>query len=122
MAVRWDNVNVDEGLMRCYISAPDGVSKAPGVIVIQHAAGVDEFVRGRCDRIAEAGFVAIAPDLYHREEPDSRDDPMTRMSRLRDPLIARDVDAAVEHAKRLPEVDGDRIGSLVTAWVAASRT
>jgi carboxymethylenebutenolidase len=35
---------------------------------------------------------------------------MTRMSRLRDASIVRDVDAAIEHLKRLPEVRPDRTG------------
>ena len=58
------------GTMRCYVSCAR--PPAPGVIVAQHAGGVDDFICGMCDRFAEAGFVAVAPDLYHREEPDSR--------------------------------------------------
>jgi carboxymethylenebutenolidase len=108
MKTRWDTVETADGAMRCYVGGPDG--PAPAVIVIQHAGGVDDFVRGMCDRLGGAGFVFVAPDLYHREEPDSKDDPMTRMSRLRDDTIVRDVNAAVDHALALPEVDGGRIG------------
>jgi carboxymethylenebutenolidase len=110
MPSRWDTIAVPEGSMRCYITAPEGASNAPGVIVIQHAGGVDGFVRGMSDRLAADGFVAIAPDLYHREEPNTSDDPMTRMSRLRDSTIVSDVNSAVDHARSLPEVDGERLG------------
>jgi carboxymethylenebutenolidase len=110
MATRWDTITTPDGPMPCYISAPSGTGPWPGVIVIQHAGGVDAFVQRMADRIAEAGFVAVSPDLYHREEPDSKDDPMTRMSRLRDATIEVDVNAAVDHARSLPEVDGDRLG------------
>jgi len=103
--------------MRCYVSAPQ--SPAPAVIVAQHAGGVDQFVQGMCDRFAQAGFVAVAPDLYHREQPGSADDPMTRMGRLRDQTIIADMNAAVEHAKTLPEVAGEAMG--VTGYCMGGR-
>jgi len=106
MAGRWDTV----GSMRCYVTTPEGPGPSPAVVVIQHAGGVDEFVRTMTDRIAEAGFAGIAPDLYHRDDPDSGDDPLTRMSRLRDPNIIEDVNAAIEHVKTLPEARADAIG------------
>jgi carboxymethylenebutenolidase len=109
MAGRWDVIETDEGPMRTYVSLPAS-TPAPGVIVAQHAGGVDEFVCGMSDRFAGAGFVAITPDLYHREEPDSKDDPMTRMSRLRDKNIIADVEAAVRHAHALPESRGQNLG------------
>jgi carboxymethylenebutenolidase len=80
------------------------------VIVIQHAGGVDEFVRTMTARVGQAGFVGVAPDLYHRDDPNSGDDPLTRMSRLRDSNISKDVDAAIEHAKVLPAARADSIG------------
>lgn len=110
MASRWDTIDTADGKMRCYVSAPGTAGPHPAVIVIQHAGGVDEFIRRMSDRLAEAGFVAVAPDLYHREDPGSSDDPMTRMGRLRDRNIVADVNAAVDHARALAEVSPDRIG------------
>lgn len=110
MTTRWDTIDVDGGAMRCYISLPEGSGTSPGIIVIQHAGGVDDFVRGMCDRFAGAGFAVVSPDLYHRDDPNSSDDPLTRMGRLRDASIVADVNAAVEHAKSLPEIDAERLG------------
>jgi len=110
MASRWDTVATADGEMRCYVSAPRGAGPFPAVIVIQHAGGVDEFVRLMTDRLAEAGYLGIAPDLYYREDPGSSDDPMTRMMRLRDRNIVPDVKAAVDHATTVPEVLADSIG------------
>jgi carboxymethylenebutenolidase len=109
MAGRWDTVTVDGSEMRCYVTTPSD-TPAPVVVVIQHAGGVDDFIQTMTDRIAEAGFVGISPDLYHRDDPNSGDDAMTRMSRLRDNTIVQDVNAAIEHVKTLPEAQGDRIG------------
>ena len=110
MPSRWDTVQTPDGPMPTYVSAPAGAASLPGVIVIQHAGGVDDFIQTMCNRITDDGFVAVAPDLYHREEPNSKDDPMTRMGRLRDAAIVPDVNAAVEHAQSLREVDGRRLG------------
>jgi carboxymethylenebutenolidase len=110
MPNRWDTVTTADGDMRCYVSAPSEAGPFPAVVVIQHAGGVDDFIRRMSDRLAEAGFVAVAPDLYHREIPNTSDDPMTRMTRLRDRNIVPDVKAAVDHAQSLGEVEGKRIG------------
>lgn len=110
MASRWDTVDIDGGAMRCYISVPRGDGPFPAVVVSQHAGGVDEFIRAMSDRLADGGYVAIAPDLYHREDPNSSDDAMTRMAGLRDVNIVADVNAAVGHLKGRPEVRADRIG------------
>ncbi|HEY8489850.1 MAG TPA: dienelactone hydrolase family protein [Dehalococcoidia bacterium] len=110
MAGRWDTVAVDGGQMRCYVAVPEGSGPFPAVVVIQHASGVDPFVQTMTDRIAEAGFVGIAPDLYHREDPASAEDAMSRMSRLRDANIVQDVNAAIRHLKGMAQVRADRIG------------
>src|SRR5947207_15852196 len=109
MQTRWDTVTADGSPMRRFL-AEAGVTPAPAVVVIQHAGGVDQFVQTMTSRFAEAGFVAISPDLYHRDEANTGDDPMTKMSRLRDPNIVRDVDAAITHVKSLPSVDANPIG------------
>ncbi len=119
MASRWDTLSANGTAMRCYVSAPDGTGPFPAVIVIQHAGGVDEFVRGMSDRLASARFVALAPDLYHREDPNSSDDPLTRMGRLRDSTIVADVNAAIEHTQGLPEAQADRIG--ITGYCMGGR-
>ncbi|MDO8616876.1 MAG: dienelactone hydrolase family protein [Dehalococcoidia bacterium] len=110
MPSRWDTVSVSGEPMRCYVGVPPGSPPFPAVIVIQHAGGVDDFIQRMAERFAAAGYLAAAPDLYHREDPGSSDDPMTRMGRLRDAGIVSDVNAAFEHVKRLPEARADRIG------------
>src|SRR3972149_3646496 len=110
MSARWDSVTVDGETMRCYVAVPAGEGPFPAVVVIQHAGGVDGFVQEMADRFAAAGYVAIAPELYHRQDPESGEDMLTRMGRLRDVEVVRDVSAAIEHAGRLDEGAADRIG------------
>ena len=119
MAGRWDTVTVDGGSMRCYVNAPAGDGPFPAVVVAQHAGGVDEFIQTMTDRLADAGYVGIAPELYHREDPNSSDNAIVMMTRLRDPNIVQDMNAAVAHLKTLSEADGDRIG--VTGFCMGGR-
>jgi carboxymethylenebutenolidase len=107
---RWESTRVDGSEMRCYLSQPGGDRQVPAVVVIQHAGGVDAFVRTMTDRIAEAGFVGMAPDLYHRDDPATSDDPMTRMGRLRDKNIVIDVNAAIERLREMDAVRRRAIG------------
>lgn len=50
-----------------YLVLPDGVGPYPAVIVIQEIWGVDDQIRGVCRRFAQAGYAALAPDLYTGE-------------------------------------------------------
>jgi dienelactone hydrolase len=48
-----------------YYAVPTGTKPAPAVIVIMEAFGLNENIKGVCDRLAENGFAALAPDIYH---------------------------------------------------------
>ena len=51
-----------------YLAIPDSGS-GPGVVVIQEIFGVNDVMRGITDSFAEAGYVALCPDLFWRQEP-----------------------------------------------------
>jgi carboxymethylenebutenolidase len=108
----WQQTESDGSIMRVHVSVPKDPGPVPAVVVIQHQGGVDEFVQKMTQRLAEAGYVAAAPDLYHRDGPDCKDDFVTRRSRLADRRIIRDVDACVGYLRRQPAVDGSRIGII----------
>jgi carboxymethylenebutenolidase len=59
----------DSTEMRAYVSFPSTTGPHPGILVLQEALGVNSQIRGVADRYAELGFVAIAPDLFHRIKP-----------------------------------------------------
>ena len=60
-------LTVDGSPMQTYVAVPDGDGPFPAVVVAQHQSGVDAFIRSACDRLAEAGYAAAAPDQYHRQ-------------------------------------------------------
>ena len=51
---------------RGYLAVPES-GTGPGVIVVQEWWGLDSGIKEMADRLATAGFVALAPDLYHGE-------------------------------------------------------
>ncbi len=104
---RMDTIEVNGRPMRVYVDVPAGGSR-PGVIVMFHGPGLDHFIRSRVESLARHGFVAVAPDLFHRQ-PEDGSDPMTRVGRLLDREILADADATVEHLNDLREA---RVGSL----------
>ena len=65
-----DHITVEghDGVFAAYIARPK-TSPIPGVVVLQELFGVNADIRKTCDELAEQGFVAVAPDLFWREEP-----------------------------------------------------
>jgi carboxymethylenebutenolidase len=63
-------------------------------------------------RVASAGYAAVAPDLYHRDGPDCKDDGPTRRARLLDVNVIKDVNATVEFLRGHRSVDAERLGII----------
>ena len=63
-----------DGEFTAYRSTPAGTPKA-AIVVIQEIFGVNAGIRRKCDTLAEAGYLAIAPDLFWRLEPGIELDP-----------------------------------------------
>lgn len=59
----------DGSSMDAYVARPDDSSSHPGIIVLQEAFGVNSHIRSMCDRFAAEGYIAIAPELFHRTAP-----------------------------------------------------
>jgi len=52
--------------MNAYVAAPTDAAKAPGLMVFQEAFGVNAHIRDVTERFAKQGYVAIAPEMFHR--------------------------------------------------------
>ena len=55
--------------MAAYVARPVGSGSHPGLLVFQEVFGVNSHIRNVTDRFASQGFVAIAPELFHRTAP-----------------------------------------------------
>lgn len=97
--------------VRAYLALPAG-GRGPGVVVLQEWWGLVDHIRGVCDRLARAGFVALAPDLYRGETASDPDTAGRLMLALEIPRAARDLDAAVEGLLAQPATDGAKVGVI----------
>jgi carboxymethylenebutenolidase len=63
------NVSVDDGTdLGLYFVHPDGEARG-AVIVLQEIFGVNAHIKEVCEKLAREGYVAVAPDLFHRTGP-----------------------------------------------------
>lgn len=97
----------------------------PGVVLIHEVFGLDAHIRGVARRFAEAGFCALAPDLYSREGvpgPQSTEtdpDPIWELEAIRQAVCSfpdrralGDIDGAAALLAARSEADGDRIAAV----------
>ena len=59
-------IPTNPGQMPGYLATPSGTDRAPGVVVLHDVGGMSADHRRQADWLAEAGFLAVAIDLYHR--------------------------------------------------------
>jgi len=119
MDVSSSTVQLDttDGKMEAYVAQPKDGGSYPGVIVIQEAFGVNNHMKKVTDRIAAEGYVAIAPEIFHREA--ERVIPFTEMpkaiatlQRVQDPKAMEDIGAAIAHLKAQSNVKAGSLGVI----------
>jgi carboxymethylenebutenolidase len=112
-----------------YLVRPDGGS-GPGVLVIQEWWGLDSGIKEMASRLGTAGFVALAPDLYHGElaAHDEMDKAGALMNAMPPDRAARDMSGAIDCLAGLDGVTGSGIGvvgfcmgGMLSFLIAAAR-
>jgi carboxymethylenebutenolidase len=101
--------------MSAHLARPAGDGKHPAVLVIMEAFGLNAHIKSVADRLAAEGYVALAPDMYHREKDavvgyDQLPEAIRLMTSLSDDAIVADVSAAVQYLQGQSFVRADRIG------------
>ena len=110
-----------------YLAVPASGSGA-GVIVLQEWWGLVPQIKAVCDRLAEAGFCALAPDLYHGEfaEHTEMDKAGELMTGLPPEQAAKDMAGAIDYLLGIDAcssatvgVTGFCMGGMLTLMIAA---
>jgi carboxymethylenebutenolidase len=94
-----------------YVTVPDS-GEGPGVLVLHSWWGLTPFFRGVCDRLAESGFVALAPDLFAGR---TADDPAEAQALLADSdmeAMAHLVRSSLFTLRGLPATPEAPVGTL----------
>lgn len=96
-----------------YLSMPAG-GPGPGLVVIQEWWGLNDQIKRTADRLAEAGFAALVPDLYHGRvvgfhEPDEAGKAMMALDESR---AAKELRGAVDYLLSSGEAKGEYVGTV----------
>ena len=117
-----------------YVARPEGTPRA-AIVVIQEIFGVNAGIRRKCDRLAEDGYLAVAPDLFWRLEPGVELDPdiepefkraLELMGKFNQDQGIRDIEAAIHWIRRHEKIEkvgavGYCLGGRL-AYMTAART
>jgi carboxymethylenebutenolidase len=94
-----------------YLALPPGGS-GPGVLVIQEWWGLVDHIKDVADRFARAGFVALAPDLYHGEKTKSPDQAGKLLMALNIAETAKDLRGAATYLHSRSEVRPKKVAAV----------
>lgn len=97
------------GQLEGALATPSGTGKAGGVVVVQEWWGLNDHIKSLCDRFAQAGFVALAPDLYHGELAKTQEEAAKMMGALDTKKAVAEIGEAVAKLKDDPRCNG-RVG------------
>jgi carboxymethylenebutenolidase len=64
---QWVEISVGDRSMPVFVCTPSHGKPKAAVLVIQEIFGVNSHIRSVCERIAAEGYLALAPDLFHRQ-------------------------------------------------------
>ena len=84
----------------------------PGVIVIQEWWGLVGHIKNVCDRFANDGYVALAPDLYHGESTKSPDEAGKLMMALSINEAEKDLGGAIQYLLNHEATTGTKVGVI----------
>ncbi len=111
------NGNVD---ITAYLAKPSGKGTFPAVVVLQEIFGLNAHIRDTADRLAAAGFVALAPALFQRTAPGldigySPEDiklGRSHKDQTTAPQLLSDLDASIAFLEERPDVHPGKVGCI----------
>jgi len=112
--LEWVKVKHGEREVNCFLAFPEVKEKATAVVVIHEIFGLTDWVRGVADQLAEAGFIAIAPDLLSGMAPGGGGTPeigggdavRKAIGSLPAEQVTADLNAVAAHVAKLPAANG----------------
>lgn len=112
--LEWVKVKNGAREVNCSIAYPEVKDKATAVIVIHEIFGLTDWVRSVTDQLAEAGYIAIAPDLLSGAGPNGggtaslggNDGVRGAIGSLPPEQVTADLNAVADYLKGLPACNG----------------
>jgi carboxymethylenebutenolidase len=110
----WATVPSGDRAVQVYVAYPERPDKATAVVVIHENRGLNDWARSVADQLAEAGYLAVAPDLLSGMAPGggrTSDFPTSDAAReaiyeLEPDRVVADLNAIADYAVKLPAANG----------------
>lgn len=103
----WVDIKSGERTIKAFVVYPERKDKAPVVIVVHEIFGLTDWVRSLCDELAEAGVIAIAPDLLSGQKYEDLDGARKAISALPKEQVKANLDAVADYAlTKIPAASG----------------
>src|SRR6476646_2727721 len=113
-------IPVKDRTVPAYRAAPEKGGPFPAVLVVQEIFGVHEHIKDVCRRLAKAGYLAVAPELYARQGDVSRlseiDEIRKIVAKVPDAQVMTDLDAAVGWIKASGDGNVEKLGVTGFCW------
>jgi carboxymethylenebutenolidase len=108
----WVTVKHEGRAVETFVVYPESQDKTPVVLVIHEIFGMTDWVQDLADQVAEAGYIAIAPDLLSGMGPNggrstgfTQDKAIEAVSHLNPDQITGDLNAVADYGLKLPASD-----------------
>jgi carboxymethylenebutenolidase len=103
MTIGWQTIQCEGKDMRVYMGVPERQGRLPAVVVAQHGTGVDAQMQDVVHQLYKEGYVAAAPEFFHRQ-PDYMKQTPGAIGKVayEDKGILADINATIAHLKTLP--------------------
>ena len=116
-------IPVGQDVFQGFFAAPEG-GPHPGIVVIQEVFGINDHIQNVTQRLAEAGYTCIAPDLFWRAQPgftsgyspEEIETAIAMRQRIDDSQAAEDIRAAMQVLISRPESRGIKTGVVGFCW------
>ncbi len=110
----WVQIRHHDRVVHAYLVYPERKEKTPVILVIHENRGLTDWVRSVADQVAEAGYIALAPDLLSGMGPGggktsdfpSEDAAREGISKLPPDQVTADLNAVADYAKNIPASNG----------------
>jgi carboxymethylenebutenolidase len=107
------NIQIAKDLSGYYVT-PAGTGKFPAVVVLMEAFGLNQWCKSICDRLAQSGFAAIAPDFYRGVTYAYTDVPgaIAKLKSLNEEAIVSDIGKSLDLLAGKSEINANGIGVI----------
>src|ERR1700689_396254 len=110
----WATVKHGDRSVETFVAYPEAKDKRPVVVVIHEIFGLTDWAQNLADEVAEAGYIAVAPDLLSGMGPNggrtnafaSQSDATAAVGKLDADQITADLNAVADYGLKLPSSSG----------------